>query len=484
MKSLFEALKAYDLPVGVYVVRQIDGVDTLVEANFEFLRIFGFDSAEAVVGRPVTDLYGSEQTFEEFRRELDRAAAQGRVLHSHHEKLRAANGDLIPLEVHVRADFDEAGAIIGRTGVVVPISDLEMLLSDIGKVLHRYSHTLVNIRLQLDSVQKAISDGDDPFGHPFYAPTYQEADASFERPAGLLARALERLLDGIDANHRAWDALPAESWELLRLRLIVLENYRTHIPEVELWPSTLLTAARVVITTMHTVEAGYLPKQTVKDVIGRAKELEQLICLFDIHLTTAQLLEIEHEVLTARELALYSVRSRTKKETLPLGEIVLEAFRSLENFAQSRQIEMRIEQIGRRARVRVLRRDVVRAVQNLLHNAIKYSWSKPTDPVWIDVHYGVDPETGLATVTITNYGVPILPEEIDSGRIYELGYRGALSGDRSRRGTGIGLYDAQRVARAHSGDVTIGSRPASGYLDEDEQPYITTAVLTLPVVLG
>lgn len=484
-QPLFDALRAYDLPVGVYVVRTIDGVETIVKVNLEFLRIFGHTSFDEVEGTPVVQFYGDEDTYEEFQQEITRAAEAGTHLHSHHEKLRHANGDLIPLEVHARPDYDEQGALIGRTGIVVPISDLELLLGDIGKVLHRYSHTMVNIRLQMDSLQKALADGDDPFGHPFHVPTYAEVDDILDVPADHLARALGRFLDEVEEGQRVYECLPPDTWERLKLRLMLFQHYRDHIREPELRPATLLVGARDVLNAFDEMKRGYVAKEVQKDIVAKAKELERLVCLFDLHLSTGQILEMEHEILTARELALYSVRPRQHKDTVMLGDLISEAYRSLEGFAKSRSIEVNIEPVGRRhPKVRVLKRDMVRVVQNLLHNAIKYSWSKPTEQVWIDIHYGVDEETGRAMVRMTNYGVPILAEEIKTGRVYELGYRGSMSGDRSRRGTGIGLYDARRVTAAHGGEVQLESRPASGYLegvDDSQQPYLTTATLLLPV---
>ena len=82
-----------------------------------------------------------------------------------------------------------------------------------------------------------------------------------------------------------------------------------------------------------------------------------------------------------------------------------------------------------------------------------------------------------------NWGVPIPKGEIDQGLVFHLGYRGKLSSDRGRVGTGIGLTDARRVSRDHDGDVTIDSRPAlfGGREDDYKQPFLTTVTLILPV---
>jgi signal transduction histidine kinase len=152
----------------------------------------------------------------------------------------------------------------------------------------------------------------------------------------------------------------------------------------------------------------------------------------------------------------------------------------MQEFALSRDIDIRVEDRSRKARVKVNKRDVMRGVQNLLHNAIKYSWSKGVGRPWITIRSLIEGST--VVLEIENYGVPIPRYEIEQELIFGLGYRGSMSGDRSRLGTGIGLYDARRVAREHGGDVLVNSRPASHTADIDDltKPYITIARMELP----
>jgi signal transduction histidine kinase len=91
-------------------------------------------------------------------------------------------------------------------------------------------------------------------------------------------------------------------------------------------------------------------------------------------------------------------------------------------------------------------------------------------------------------VAFENWGVPISRDEVEQRLIFQLGYRGKWSTDRGRLGTGIGLTDADRVARAHGGAVIVESKPASPtlYPQNEEvyykQPFKTQVTLCLPVL--
>jgi signal transduction histidine kinase len=92
-------------------------------------------------------------------------------------------------------------------------------------------------------------------------------------------------------------------------------------------------------------------------------------------------------------------------------------------------------------------------------------------------------EAEQAHVMFENFGVPIQADEIQNGLIFQFGYRGSLSGDRGRLGTGIGLTDALNTARLHGGDIKVESTSARHGAPPDDYtaPYITKVTLSLPI---
>jgi signal transduction histidine kinase len=133
-------------------------------------------------------------------------------------------------------------------------------------------------------------------------------------------------------------------------------------------------------------------------------------------------------------------------------------------------------------------REMVRALSNLMHNAIKYSWRRDperTKPAWVSVRTKVKDQK--VYVEFENWGVPIKREEIEKEKVFELGYRGEMSKDRGRLGTGIGLTDARRVAMSHGGYVEIESHPAYRNTSNEKQenyysqPFLTRVTMVLPL---
>jgi signal transduction histidine kinase len=121
----------------------------------------------------------------------------------------------------------------------------------------------------------------------------------------------------------------------------------------------------------------------------------------------------------------------------------------------------------------------VRALLNILHNAIKYSWERRSPAKafvliegWRDQHW--------VFLKVENWGVPITDKELQQGLIFKVGYRGINSSDRRRPGTGLGLYDTLKVIENHKGEMTISSDPSLGNAKDDySNPFVTRVNLKL-----
>jgi GAF domain-containing protein len=124
--------------------------------------------------------------------------------------------------------------------------------------------------------------------------------------------------------------------------------------------------------------------------------------------------------------------------------------------------------------------DLTIAFKNFVHNAVKYSFRPPTDmdtqrtinvwgewPTYSDQYY---------SVFIQNYGVGIMPYEIERRLIFEPYYRGEKASDRRRTGAGFGLAHARMVIEdMHHGHINVSCVHIGG------DAYLTTFKIDLPL---
>lgn len=93
-------------------------------------------------------------------------------------------------------------------------------------------------------------------------------------------------------------------------------------------------------------------------------------------------------------------------------------------------------------------------INNLLTNAVKYCDREPE----IDITTAID--CGNLEITVADNGVGISRDHID--HVFEKFYRVPHGNIHKTKGLGLGLYYVRRIARAHDGDVSAGSKTGKG----------------------
>jgi signal transduction histidine kinase len=305
---------------------------------------------------------------------------------------------------------------------------------------------------------------------------------------------LGALLDYIDAQGRRDLFKPADLEKGVSLRRQLIEAQ--DISEPEYRNPILQQLAVEVLLLLDVLRQGALPNDNgeVRDVQRAAEELNRMTSLVMLRRLHDKFIEVGAHVRNVRERVIVSSLMPEKLEVCVLWDLVMEAERGLSEYAAYNRLYFKNRDRSNGIHVYVDTSQIVRAITDLLSNAIKYSWLSKDKPGLITVTAYTDDR--MVYVDIEDLGVPIPQDEIEKGLLFRLGFRGRLSQQQiqhgirqqSRQGTGMGLYDARLTARQYGGDVTIQSQPPGDTPirgrerpDTPSGPHIVTATLSLPL---
>lgn len=475
-----------DVPVGFYEIRTINGQDIIQHCNQMFAKMHDFDTENEVIGRDISQFHASSDDYHHFIEELKSKDAEGQPLLGYPVKVKTRKGQRRLFEVNSRSLKDRSQKIFGRMEVVRDISkeerlrgEMKHLQSDIGRVLHAYTTALLTTRHAVTSTITSL--GPEPFSRD-KTPSMEEIDALLAIPAIRLVASLDRWIKTVKSNWQQRGILQKD-WEEFSGVRRQLQNYRDTITLAEVRPHTLRCLARKVIEIFTRLPKQRLPKEQSKRVLQDTAELERQVCIINLRQVETELMAMDHQVRAFREHVTTSARLEEAPRAIRFWDLVKQAMKNLDEYAQSEGVEFRPKDDSEGGYVSVGAREMLRAISNLLHNAIKYSWRREGKSPWVSIHAYARAE--YVYVIFENYGVPIPEDEIKQRLIFEFGYRGRLSSDRGRLGTGIGLTDSLYTARHYGGDVVVES--TSAWRDAPpnyyKTPYLTRVTLSLPLYL-
>jgi signal transduction histidine kinase len=167
-------------------------------------------------------------------------------------------------------------------------------------------------------------------------------------------------------------------------------------------------------------------------------------------------------------------------EQLDLREIILDAISLAHPVALQKRININHEIKPERMRIMIQASGIhlQQAFNNLVHNAVKYSYRANQYGGRHVTIRGQYAEHGYK-VTITNYGVGILNEEYE--RIFEPGYKGKLREREYRTGSGQGLPLTKQIIDRHNGKICLNSQPMGDSENNKKCPYLTEFKVWLPL---
>lgn len=190
----------------------------------------------------------------------------------------------------------------------------------------------------------------------------------------------------------------------------------------------------LVALNQHDHEGNGPPSEALTRIAHLAKRTLRLVDDF-IQLTRAESMDIAHM-------------------TLDLADLVREAADEFWAAAQARNITLGVQVPSEPALANGDQTLIMRAISNLLDNAIKYS--PDGSPVQVRVVAGAD----AWDIEIEDAGPGIAPD--DQARLFEPFFRTGDAHRSSTVGSGLGLAFVRTVAQRHGGEVAIYSQPGSG----------------------
>ncbi|HKR14409.1 MAG TPA: PocR ligand-binding domain-containing protein [Pyrinomonadaceae bacterium] len=163
-----------------------------------------------------------------------------------------------------------------------------------------------------------------------------------------------------------------------------------------------------------------------------------------------------------------------------ITSLIDEAIGLYEGEASRRQVDIltRIEGADSSAHwVDISARHLQYAINNLLHNAIKYSF-KGGPNLYRYVEIAGQPEKNFYRLTFSNYGVGILPYEYE--KVFRGNYQGKLTRGEYRTGSGKGLRFVKRTIESHHGKIEVESKLKAEQETPEGSPHVNRFTVRLP----
>ena len=461
-------------PLGLFLVTgKANDEDIFSRVNDAFAKIHGHDSAEEILGLPANTF--QPKSNDSYLAALNKANKSKEPLLDHYMEIIDKFGKKHNVVVNANYVYGEIDKI--RVGAVYDLTNhvgkhKHTLETNFSAVLHTYIATIDGLRSTLGMLIKA--HGQDILKAEAKLDRLRAA-SEIERHKIRLATLLEQL------------AHMAEERQVDAAKLAPIQKYWRNLSAAHESEKSNAAWVRLNIIEIKKNLEGLkninLPRELLKSIRLETEEILRLTSMVSISISVDELNERIHDFYFFRD---YLRRGDVENQELKPHNVITmlrNSIQFLEELASLNGVSIK-QLFNPKDLLLVPCNETVlsRALHSLIHNAIKYSWSKGQERrPWVEIKVEKKQET--VEITIENWGVPIRKEELENDVIFQFGKRGKESDDRGRAGTGIGLFDARDIIVRHGGTLRISSEPTFGNQPEVyTNPFITRAYITLPLV--
>ncbi|MCX6258569.1 MAG: PAS domain-containing sensor histidine kinase [Bacteroidia bacterium] len=474
----------FNVPVGFYIVQRENDNDLVEHCNDQFAKIFGYNDAKEVIGKNPLVFFNNIAEYKKYIAAIHAADKNKEPLWGHVFIGRKKNGDTFASEINSQFIHDAYDNITGRVGVVRDISrentlreKINEITSDIGAVMHTYSTVLIQIRNYLEAIIQC--NGNDPFNLKKQI-DYQETISQVEKYRTVLSKSIDNLVIQLKRKEISIN-FPEKIIQSICDKSEVLKSLKTE--KIEKLKIPLL---RYVAYDLNEIigkkEFTGISRDDLKQIKSNINDVLRISCFIAIHQINDTIVDLERQVRNFREFVTDEQREKPKPTNEDICFLVRHVAFDFMEYANRKNIEIRCNIPEGPIKLFVIKNDIIRALTNILHNAIKYSYSRNTKNSWIQIEVKKD-DINLI-ISFENYGVPIDKEEIVQGFIFKMGYRGIYSGEYGRTGTGFGMNDTYNIVKSCKGELIVDSRPADSFAKQDNynQPFLTTVSIKLNLI--
>jgi PAS domain S-box-containing protein len=476
-----------DMPTGAYQVKKVNNEDRISYCNKAFARMFGFSGPEETIGTEIESNYTSKGDKENFERALEDAYKRGTSLLDYRLCLKRRTGEHFWVEIDSQLLKDHKGNTIGRQGtfrdatVKVQLEEILRRREDIQRFSHRFITPIMSIKSSADRLIEEVKQsiewellGDIK---KIFRKMPGDAFTLLKSIKNLSKELFKRLEDFIAVQK-------AEEGSMFQLKKFTrqLQEFSTEHRIDDIIELRETHRDLRICIFEYTISNNDVQEEEITDIMNFLEVLDKLYILYIVQTVTntSKIAYTEVENLRSYLSSGWEQDTKTTEEPYEyreanLYECINEVVNIYQLYAFDKRISLEIVSIDPKLSIEMSEEYFKIMMHNLIQNAVKYSYTGGRN-----IRIRVENLVKDVKIEISNFGVGILPGEIYTGKIFEYGYRGKLSMDWNRTGSGIGLSEALKIAGKHGGKISISSRPVGAAKDEIRAPHVTEVAVTLP----
>lgn len=476
--------------------------ERVTQCNDRFAQILGFEKAQDAIGKNIVELFHTDKEIgDKFFRDLYAADKNNKPLLNYPFKTRRiSDKETIHISIDAHLVKDSNSNVIGREGTIRDITEeiklrnqveetqerLRKTTADINILIHTFLHPVIKFAGTSEQLYQVINE----LYKTIQPKTLSMSDfkASGKKLLNEITELRESLLDIEEKN----EPFPMED----KYRPFIITNLKEILKKIEnIFDYSLQTeASKILIESTIRDTALWVLSELNRINFLQHSKLKSLIkedfidflqgILFKYLIRGTEILMAETEIMKREVEAFRAYIGLKKKRKIffvkrDIKTILEENIERFRPILSEKEIAIEYNFKGNLI-AEISPNDIDRVICNLLHNAKKYSYGGENR--YIKIIAKEVQSNNQVEFSIGSYGIPIKKEEIESGLIFEFGYRGELAILSDRDGTGVGLADARDTAEAHEGNLIITSRPGATESDPPQYkvPYLTVVLIRIP----